>query len=150
MSPTSTTQWQRYLARLDEQPHRKATEEDLTRARQRLGTDLPESLANLLRETDGWPHPGVLHGLCSTTELRWTSDPTHDLVDAWTSFEEIVEVIAGCLVVVDGGDGRYCLLDASRTGDDGEWIAYDWGAGDGEDPVPYPSLSALVDDLTTR
>ncbi|GLY27401.1 SMI1/KNR4 family protein [Kineosporia sp. NBRC 101731] len=142
MSPSSTTEWREHLGHLNGGP--PATEQELQEAEDRLGTKLPEELRSLLTFSNGLPGAG----LCSTTELRWTRDPAYDLFDAWSSFEEVIELIGKCLVVLDDGDGLFCLIDSTRTADNGEWLAYAWAAGDGEDPRPFPGLSALMKELT--
>ncbi len=150
MSPSGITQWQEFLSEFSSRtpPDRNgATEDQLRATEQRLGTSLPPSLRTFLACSNGWPTEDALFGLCSTDELRWTNDAAHDLVDLWSSFEEIIELIARCLVVLDRGDGRYGLLDAARPTEDGEWTAYAWAAGDGGTPQPFPSFSALVTAL---
>ncbi|MEU6266248.1 hypothetical protein [Saccharopolyspora shandongensis] len=40
-------------------------------------------------------------------------------------------------------------MDSGGTGtENGEWTAYDWWPGDGDDPEPYDGFAALV--ATTR
>ncbi|MBT0773142.1 SMI1/KNR4 family protein [Kineosporia sp. J2-2] len=152
MCPTSITQWQDFLARFDPAGSRNpATEAEIRAAEERLGTALPPGLRDFLAASNGWDHVAV----CSTTELRWTDDPAHDLVDAWSSFEEVIELIGRCLVVIDTGEGHLGLVDATRTSGDGEWVAYAWAAGDGIDPRPFPDFTALLtelaeEELTTR
>jgi hypothetical protein len=147
MGPSGITQWQEYLSGFS--PAAGATEDQLRAAEQRLGTRLPPSLRTFLACSNGWTNHDELYGLCSTDELRWTNDAAHDLVDLWCSFEEIIELIVRCLVVLDSGDGRYGLVDAARPTEDGEWTAYAWAAGDGLTPRPFPNFSALVRALVS-
>ena len=150
MSPSGITQWQEFLTgfaagRTSSGDRPPATEDELQDAEQRLGTRLPPSLRSFLACSNGWSSDDGLDGLAAAGQLRWTNDPAHDLADLWSSFEEVIELIARCLVVLDHGDGRYGLLDAARTTDDGEWTAYAWAAG--QTPQPFPSFSALVTAL---
>lgn len=157
MSPSGITQWQEFLSGSGSRklPNRGATEDQLRATEQRLGTSLPPSLRTFLAYSNGWRNQDgqdeldELDGLCSTDELRWTNDAAHDLVDLWCSFEEIIELIARCLVVLDRGDGRYGLVDAARPAEDGEWTAYAWAARDGLTPRPFPNFSALVQALVS-
>ncbi|WP_285616448.1 SMI1/KNR4 family protein [Kineosporia sp. NBRC 101677] len=126
---------------------RPATPAEVQAAEQRLGRPLPPSLRSFLTCSNGWSNADSLQGLLSTTQLRWARSPEHDLVDAWSSFEEIIEVIADCLVVLDDSRGQYGLIDAARISPDGEWTAYAWAAGSDDRPRPFPSFSALVTSL---
>jgi hypothetical protein len=156
MSPSGITPWQEFLSGLTSgppgsasDPGKGATEDELRGAEERLGTSLPPSLRTFLACSNGWRNHDALFGLCSAGELRWTNDAAHDLVDLWCSFEEIIELIAHCLVVLDSGDGRYGLVDAARPTGDGEWTAYAWAAGDGLTPRPFRNFSALVTALVS-
>ncbi|GAB3244215.1 SMI1/KNR4 family protein [Kineosporia babensis] len=163
MSPTSSAEWQQFLTEFSarrpyapewgaQPPNQEwhgrepATEAELSAAEQRLGTDLPPDLRNFLACSNGWQNLDELYGLHSAAELRWVNDPQHDLLDVWSSFEEIIEVISGCLIVLDDGSGVYGLLRPNEQPKPNQQ-AYSWAAGDGEDPVPYPSFSAMVTAL---
>ncbi len=56
-------------------------------------------------------------------------------------------MIQHCLVVSDDGNNRYGLLDAAHPTQDGDWPAYTWSAGDGENPRPVPGIPAMLRSL---
>ncbi|MFF7255203.1 hypothetical protein [Streptomyces microflavus] len=51
-----------------------------------------------------------------------------------------------CLLVGEdnGGSGCYWLLHADSIAENGEWTAYEWWPGSGEDPEPCHDFATMV------
>lgn len=61
---------------------------------------------------------------------------------------ELIEWLKRCLLIAqdDGGSGCYWFLDADSAGEHGEWHAYVWWPGDGEDPESSGDFAALMSE----
>lgn len=122
-----------------------ASEDAILAAEERLGVRLPPSYRNFLLASDGWSHIArSLYDLLKVKEIGWFRDVDPGMWDAWSHDEDITEQLKRSVLLSGPADGDYWLLDASKIGPDGEWAAYWWWAGDGEDPHPFDSFAALV------
>lgn len=122
-----------------------ASEDAILAAEERLGVRLPPSYRNFLLASDGWSEiASSLYDLLKVKEIGWFRDVEPEMWDAWSHDEGITEQLNRSIILSGPADGDYWLLDASKIGPDGEWTAYWWWAGDGEDPHPYDSFAALV------
>ncbi|MEU5849481.1 SMI1/KNR4 family protein [Saccharopolyspora shandongensis] len=129
-----------------------AGEEAVYAAEARLGVRLPPSYRNFLLASNGWSTISYAVDLLNAEQVGWFANLEPELVEAWRSAEmgDWVELVDRCLLVSidDGGAGNYWLLEAGSAAENGEWTAYDWWPGDGDDPEPYDGFAALV--ATTR
>ncbi|GHJ42156.1 SMI1/KNR4 family protein [Streptomyces sp. TS71-3] len=122
-----------------------AGEKEILAAEDRLGIRLPPSHRNFLLASNGWSAIAhSLYELVKVEEIGWFPDADPGMWDAWSHDEDITEQLRRSILLSGPADGDYWLLDASSIGPDGEWRAYWWWAGDGEDPHPYDSLAQLV------
>ncbi|MEV0696733.1 SMI1/KNR4 family protein [Saccharopolyspora sp. NPDC050389] len=128
-----------------------AGEEAVLAAEARLGVRLPPSYRNFLLASNGWSSMSYAVDLLNTEQLGWFADVEPELLDAWKSadMDEWVELVERCLLVSidDGGAGNYWLLHADKVAENGEWTAYDWWPGDGDDPEPYDDFAVLVTNI---
>ncbi|MFJ9433200.1 SMI1/KNR4 family protein [Streptomyces sp. NPDC101490] len=125
-----------------------AGEEAIVAAEERLGVRLPPSYRNFLRVSDGWENIGSVD-LLPVGDIGWFADLCADLVEAWSDVDHFVDrlaVLKRCLLIGDdnGGSGCYWLLHADSVGGNGEWTAYGWWPGSGEDPEPCHDFAAMV------
>lgn len=125
-----------------------AGEQAIVAAEERLGVRFPPSYRNFLQVSDGWEDIGCVN-LFQVGAIGWFADLDAELFETWSdldSFEEQLTVLRRCLLVGDddGGSGCYWLLHADSIGDDGEWTAYVWWPGDGDDPEPHRDFAAMV------
>jgi hypothetical protein len=125
--------------------YEQASEEAVLAAEDRLGIRLPPSYRNFLLASNGWSAIArSLYELLKVEEIGWFPDVDPGMWDAWSHDEDLTEQLKRSILLSGPADGDYWLLDASNIGPDGEWTAYWWWAGDGEDPHPYDSFAALV------
>lgn len=125
-----------------------ATEEQIVGTEQRLGIRLPPSLRNFYLVSNGWKTVCYSVDLLPIDEIGWFAEQEPELLDAWADLEFFVEelaVLRRCLLVSvdDGGAGEYLLL-LPEVGPDGEWPAYDWWPGSGEDPDSHEDFAAML------
>jgi hypothetical protein len=150
--PATSTEWRAYLTGRGlgvvlEQPDDERIEQTVLALEQKLGTRLPASFRSYLLATQDWtPATNWRWQSPEVERVFWLREGMPDLIEAWADFEDIVEIITPCLVALDRENGVFWLLDPTVISDDGEWTAYEWAAGDGEDPLPFPSFAALVDE----
>lgn len=126
-----------------------AGEEAIRAAEARIGAALPASYRNFLRVSDGWSSMSYSLDLLGVGEIGWFADLDPDILAAWSGpgledFAEDIARLGRCLLISRQGDGDYWLLSPDEIGADGEWRAYVWWAGDGEEPRPYEDFGALV------
>ncbi|WP_405194758.1 SMI1/KNR4 family protein [Streptomyces anulatus] len=127
-----------------------AGEEAIVAAEERLGTRLPLSYRNFLHVSDGWEDIGSVD-LFQVGDIGWFADLDADLIEAWSDSDSFVDQLAllkRCLLIGDddGGSGCYWLLHADSVAENGEWTAYVWWPGDGDDPEPHHDFAAMVRD----
>ncbi|MEU0135017.1 SMI1/KNR4 family protein [Streptomyces sp. NPDC006296] len=127
-----------------------ASEEAIAVAEERLGVTLPRSYRNFLQVSDGWEDIGSVD-LFRVGEIGWFAELDPELVEAWSDgdfFVDQLAVLKRCLLIGDdnGGSGCYWLLHVDGIADNGEWTAYVWWPGDGEDPEPHHDFAAMVRD----
>ncbi|WP_016909390.1 SMI1/KNR4 family protein [Streptomyces xiaopingdaonensis] len=125
-----------------------AGEEAIVAAEERLGVRLPPSYRNFLQVTDGWENLGPVDPF-RVGEIGWFADLAADLMRIWSesgTFAEYFAILKRCLLIADdnGGSGCYWLLHADSAREDGEWTAYEWWPGDGDDPEPCDDFAAMV------
>jgi len=84
----------------------------------------------------------------------WFADLESDLLAVWSEpgmefFGDQIKLLERCLLISndDGGSGHYLLLHADNITESGEWAAYEWWPGDGDDPEPHDNFAALVAGL---
>ncbi|WP_225842957.1 hypothetical protein [Streptomyces albus] len=82
-------------------------------------------------------------------DIGWFTDLEPDLLETWSRFDVFTDqfpLLKRSLLVGqdDGGSGCYWLLHADSVREDGEWTAYEWWPGDGDDPEPYDDFATLV------
>ncbi|WP_019929103.1 SMI1/KNR4 family protein [Nocardia sp. BMG111209] len=129
-----------------------ASADDIAAAEQRLGVRLPPAYRNFLLTSNGWNTISYAVDLLPIAEVGWFPDVEPELIRAWEGTELLDEygsVLERSLVVSmdDGGAGQYLFLHAAEVADDGEWTAYEWWPGDGEDPYRYAGFGVLIADL---
>ncbi|MFC4563311.1 hypothetical protein ACFO4E_15720 [Nocardiopsis mangrovi] len=74
---------------------------------------------------------------------------------SWSDFgladdhPELIRLLERSLLIADdnGGGGQYLFLHADSVAENGEWTAYEWWPGDGDDPEPHDGFAALVAGL---
>ncbi|WP_428934844.1 SMI1/KNR4 family protein [Streptomyces sp. ACT015] len=125
-----------------------ADEGTIAAAEERLGIRLPRSYRTFLQVSDGWEDIGPVD-LYPVGDVGWFADLCADLVEAWSDldfFAEQLAVLKRCLLIGDdnGGSGCYWLLHADGVQENGEWTAYEWWPGDGDDPEPYADFAAMA------
>jgi hypothetical protein len=125
-----------------------AGEEAIVAAEERLGVRLPPSYRNFLQVSDGWEDIGSVD-LFRVGEVGWFADLMADLVEAWSDIDSFVDhlaILKRCLLIGDdnGGSGCYWLLHAEGIAESGEWTAYVWWPGDGDDPEPHHDFACMV------
>ncbi|EPD94474.1 hypothetical protein HMPREF1486_03027 [Streptomyces sp. HPH0547] len=125
-----------------------AGEEAILSAEKRLGVHLPPSYRNFLHVSDGWEDIGLVD-LHRVGDIGWFTDLEPDLLETWSRFAVFTDqfpLLKRSLLIGqdDGGSGCYWLLHADSVREDGEWTAYEWWPGDGDDPEPYDDFATLV------
>ncbi|WP_031122847.1 SMI1/KNR4 family protein [Streptomyces sp. NRRL S-623] len=125
-----------------------AGEEAIVAAEERLGVRFPPSYRNFLRVSDGWEDIGFVD-LLQVGEIGWFADLGADLIESWSDldhFGDHLAVLKRCLLVGEdnGGSGCYWLLHADSIAENGEWTAYEWWPGSGEDPEPCHDFATMV------
>lgn len=128
-----------------------ASEDEILAAEQRLGVRLPPTYRNFLLTSNGWNTISYAVDLLTADEIGWFPALESELMAAWSgsSFEELFPMLERCLLVSndDGGSGQYLLLHAADVAVDGEWTAYEWWPGDGDDPERYDNFAVLIAGL---
>jgi hypothetical protein len=133
-----------------------ATEEAVLAAEERLGVRLPPSYRNFLLTSDGWSAIAYsLYDLLKAGEVGWFRDLEPELLASWSApdmdyFADWAAMLANSLLITGPADGDYWVLSPATTSQDGEWTAYWWMAGDGEEPDPYTSFAELVAKARTE
>ncbi|MFJ7527937.1 SMI1/KNR4 family protein [Streptomyces griseus] len=125
-----------------------AGEGAIVAAEERLGVRLPPSYRNFLQVSDGWENIGAVD-LLEVGDIDWFADLCADLIEAWSDLDHFVDHLAllkRCLLIGEdnGGSGCYWQLHADSVEESGEWTAYVWWPGSGENPDPCRDLAALV------
>ena len=134
---------------LGSEPCREA---DLEAAEGRLGRSLPPSFRNFYLVTDGWTDAGQFgEDVWPLQRVDWLRDTEFgDLIGAWSDVldPDQLAVLESSLIIAyaDGGAGDYWLLAPPSAVDQPEWTAYRWAAGAGEDPEPFESFGALMQE----
>ncbi|MGW3832864.1 SMI1/KNR4 family protein [Streptomyces microflavus] len=123
-------------------------EEAIVAAEERLGVRFPPSYRNFLRVSDGWEDIGFVD-LLQVGEIGWFAELGADLIASWSDldhFGDHLAVLKRCLLVGEdnGGSGCYWLLHADSIAENGEWTAYEWWPGSGEDPEPCHDFATIV------
>jgi hypothetical protein len=128
-----------------------ASEETVRAAEERLGVVLPPAYRNFLLASNGWSTMAYSVDLLKAEEIGWFAELEPQVLVAWSGpgmahFGEHIRVLERCLLISDdsGGPGEYWLLSADDIAENGEWTAYEWWPGDGEDPEPNDNFAALV------
>jgi hypothetical protein len=131
-----------------------ASEAAVVAAEQRLGVRLPLTYRNFLLASNGFCHMAYSVDLLKAENIGWFGELFPDLLGAWSApgleyFAEHLRVLGRCLLVSDeaGGSGCYWLLSPDRATETGEWTAYQWWPGDGEDPEPFDNFAVLLASL---
>lgn len=129
-----------------------ATEDSIVAAEKKLGIRLPSTYRNFLLASNGWRTISYSVDLLKVHEIGWFAELEPDLLDAWSELEHFTDelkLLRRCLLISndDGGSGHYLLLHADVVADNGEWPAYEWWPGDGDDPVPHADFATLVTSL---
>jgi hypothetical protein len=129
-----------------------AAEHDVAAAEQRLGVRLPPSYRNFLLATDGFSTISYSVDLLSAKQIDWFRELEAELVDCWRDldhFADQMEILERLVLISndDGGAGHYLMLDSGAVAENGEWAAYEWWPGDGDDPEPYENFAVLVTEL---
>jgi hypothetical protein len=131
-----------------------ASSDAITTVEQRLGVSLPPTYRNFLLTTDGFSTISYACDLLPAARIGWFRSLEAELLGAWSTpdmdfFAAQADILRRCLLISDddGGAGHYLLLDPGDSTPAGEWRAYEWWPGDGEDPEPYDNFAVLVTSL---
>ncbi|MFD9892549.1 SMI1/KNR4 family protein [Amycolatopsis sp. NPDC059027] len=129
-----------------------ATEDAIAAAERRLGIRLPPSYRNFLLVSNGWHTISYAVDLLDLTEIGWFADLEPRLMEAWSdsgAYDDWIEVLKRSVLISndDGGSGHYLFLHADSVADNGEWTAYEWWPGDGDDPEPHADFATMVTSL---
>ncbi|MEV6607766.1 SMI1/KNR4 family protein [Kutzneria sp. NPDC051319] len=145
--PSTTAEWSEFLGGAGHPP---AAEEDVLAAEERLGARLPPAYRNFLLASNGLSADVFAVDLLPAKEIGWLRETEPELLAAWSTpdmdfFADHAAVLAQCLLISldDGGAGHYLFLHPG----DGEWTAYEWWPGDGEDPSPHENFAAMAVEL---
>lgn len=138
-----------------------ATEEEITSAEQRLGTQLPPSYRAFLSESNGFDDIGpFIYRLYNTSEIDWFRVRNQDWIDAYQNGRDIspeehlanpqdcvrfrTAYLSSCLQISEEGSSAVALLNPEVINDEGEWEAWffaNWNPG----AERYPSFLAYVE-----
>jgi hypothetical protein len=126
-----------------------APDEAIQAAERRLGVELPLTYRSFLRVSNGWSSMAGEVDLLAVEEVDWFTKLDPVILEHWSApgmerFADKVETFERCVLVSAVEDGDYWLLDPGLVEDGGEWVAYEWHAGDGTDPERYVSFGALL------
>jgi hypothetical protein len=149
--PSTIAQWREFLGSAGHPP---ATEDDVLAAERRIGVRLPPSYRNFLLASDGLSAEVFAVDLLPAKKIGWLREVEPELLAAWSTpdmdfFADQAAILEQCLLISldDGGAGHYLFLHVGEVAENGEWRAYEWWPGDGEDPWPLDGFAAMVAKL---
>ncbi|GAB3673279.1 SMI1/KNR4 family protein [Angustibacter aerolatus] len=132
-----------------------ASEAALLAAEQRLGVRLPPSYRAFLAFSNGGDHEDsdpeqvtALYSLFPVEQVQWWRDNgLEETIDGWEHYDddepELRLAMRASLLIADGDDGGLWYLDPTKI-EDGEWRAWTWWPGSGEEPTSESSFGAKV------